>query len=236
MTRGAPWAGVILAALLAGAGHSGGPAAQEDVSEPDSLAAREAARFEAALQHLQAGEAARAVHLFRTLAVSGHGAAQFNLAILHARGVGVPLDTLEANYWAWRARLLGEDRAAALSTALLAELPVAARNTLADRLGRDLEALAEAGVYAAFMARGRVEAEIRSPARLPEAAEWLIIASAFEVPLSRDLRDGLLRELTDAQRLGVEAAAREAFPNWCRRVPPATRPASCHIPAREWDS
>ncbi|MCH2076611.1 MAG: SEL1-like repeat protein [Rhodobacteraceae bacterium] len=200
----------------------------------DQRAAEEVA-FKAAMDHLHRGEAAEAVDSFRHLAVNGHSAAQINLAILYTRGEGVPSDRLAATRWAWRARLMGDRRAASLSDALLEALPARSRNVVADRLREDLEALAAAGAFQAFLALGRLEAEVRTPPRLDDAGVWLMLAAAFEVSQARRMRDRLIAGVTDARRLSMEARAGEAFTVWCDRLTSPARPVTCPAPAMATD-
>ncbi|MEM9435485.1 MAG: hypothetical protein AAGA15_00480 [Pseudomonadota bacterium] len=186
-----------------------------------------ASDIDTALDLVRDGQAAEAVAIFRELAEAGDSTAQVNLAVMHARGEGVPLDDVEAGYWAWRARLMGDRRAALQSDMLLARLPKGARNALATRLSGDFETLARSGQSQAFVALGRLETEVRQPPKPQSAAVWLTLAAAFEVPFARTLRDAASAALSDAARLKVQSQAREAFAEWCVAVPEGTAPASC---------
>ncbi|MEM8576943.1 MAG: hypothetical protein AAGF60_03750 [Pseudomonadota bacterium] len=185
--------------------------------------------FKEAMAFLRAGAAAEAVERFSGLAQRGHSAAQVNLAILYTRGEGVPSSRIAASYWSWRARLMGDRRAIALSDALLGALPPRSRNAVADRLAPDLEELAAEGRFQAFLALGRLETEIRTPPRLDEAGVWLMLAAAFEVPRAPVVRDRLIAAEPDARRLAMEARAGAAFAEWCARLAPPLRPVSCGL-------
>ncbi|MEL6915435.1 MAG: sel1 repeat family protein [Pseudomonadota bacterium] len=189
--------------------------------------------IETALDHVRDGRAAEAVAIFRDLARAGSSVAQVNLAVMHARGEGVPLDIEEATYWAWRARLMGETRAAAPSEALLVQLPPAQREAVADRLASDLELLAEDGSFRAFVGLGLTELEVRRPADPRRASLWFTLAAAFEEPHGFALRDIALAELDERDRLRVQAEARSVFGDWCERLPLEKRPASCPAAASE---
>lgn len=188
-----------------------------------------AADLETALSLVREGYSAEAVVIFRDLALAGDSAAQVNLAVMHARGEGVPLDEIEAGYWAWRARLMGDRRAAHPSDVILAKLHRRARNRMAERLSTDLQKLAEEGKPQAFVALGRVETEIRQPPKPQTAALWFTIAAAFEVRYGRALREVATKDLSDAARLDVQLKARTTFSEWCQRVPGTARPASCPV-------
>ncbi|MEM1100235.1 MAG: sel1 repeat family protein [Pseudomonadota bacterium] len=185
--------------------------------------------LETALDHVRAGEAAEAVAIFRDLALAGDSAAQVNLAVMHARGEGVPLDIEEASYWAWRARLMGEARAAGPSEALIARLPERQRGTLATRLAADLEMLAEEGRFRAFVGLGLVELEVRMPKDPRRAALWFTLAAAFEEPHAIRLRGYALAEVAEPDRLAIQAEARTLFAEWCERLPRESVPPSCPV-------
>jgi len=192
-----------------------------------SVNAGQEARFDTALDLARSGQGAAAVAMFRQLARADDSAAQVNLAVMQARGQGVPLDEAAAAYWAWRARLAGEGRAAALSDHLMTRLTEEAREALAERLLQDLTARAEAGEMRALLGLGRVETEIRNPARPQEAALWFTLAAAFDLRHALALRDMAMRDLEPAQRLSVQARAGAEFARWCTVLAAGERPRSC---------
>jgi len=192
-----------------------------------SARAGQEARFDTALDLARGGHGAAAVAMFRQLARAGDLAAQVNLAVMLARGSGLPQDEAAAAYWAWRARLAGETRAAALSDHLMTRLTEEAREVLAERLLHDLTTQAERGEMQALVGLGRVEMEIRDPARPQETALWFTLAAAFEVRHAIVLREVALRDLDAAQRLAVQERAVTEFSRWCGALPYAARPQSC---------
>lgn len=204
---------ILLAAVLI----AGGAPAQ---TEPSS-------GFDRAVDLARQGQAAAAAALFADLSHVGNRAAQVNLAVMQARGQGLPQDDQAAAYWAWRARLAGETRAIALSDLLLERLTDTARKKLADRLTADLTALAELGAHGNFAALGRVEAQLRTPPRLEEAAVWFTIGAAFEESGAVPLREVVVGGLDTATRLAVQERAREAFAVWCAKLDSASSPATC---------
>lgn len=183
--------------------------------------------FDQAVDLARQGQAAAAAAMFADLSHVGNRAAQVNLAVMQARGQGLPQDDQAAAYWAWRARLAGETRAIPLSDLLLERLTDTARRKLADRLTADLIALAELGADGNFAALGRVEAQLRSPPRLEEAAVWFTIGAAFEESGAVPLREVVVGGLDAAARLGVQERAREAFTLWCAKLDSASRPPTC---------
>lgn len=180
-----------------------------------------------ALSLVRAGQPGEAVGILRQLAENGDTVAQVNLAVLHARGEGVPLNDMEAAYWAWRARLMGERRAVGPSDLILERLPDRARNQVAARLASDLEEIASLGQMQALVALGRLETQVRQPPRPRRAALWYTLAAAFDVPFARALREATITDLSPAVSLNVQTQALDAFADWCMRVPSSAKTASC---------
>lgn len=183
--------------------------------------------FAAAVALAKAGQYGAAKAAFETLAQQGHGAAQVNLAVLHARGLGTPQDDQRAYFWAWRARLQNQPQAIALSQHLATTLDEKTQNQVAAELSSTLEALAATGQIAALMARGRVALQVQTPANPTDALPWLNIAAAFGVPRAALLRDAVAAGLSPAQRLTAQTAARALFDEWCTKLAENGRPAAC---------
>lgn len=186
-----------------------------------------AARFSAAVEQARRGEVALAAQGFRDLAVLDHTGAQINLAVMTARGMGLPQDDLTAAYWAWRARLAGDRRAVELADHLRLQLDPALTVVLAQRLQDDLTVLADAGDLAALLALGVIAADLDSPARPVDAYVWFAIAAAFEVPKAALLRDLLAAELDQTGRRAAQEQAQTAFRDYCARLPADARIATC---------
>src|SRR6056297_481533 len=124
------------------------------------------------------------------------------------------------------ARLAGETRAAGLSDHLT-RLTQDARAALAERLLQDLTAQVGRGEMQALVGLGRIEMELRSPARLQEATLWFALAAAFEVRHAIVLREAAIRDLEPAQRLSVQERAGAEFGRLCRVLAIEDRPRSC---------
>ncbi|PWK60374.1 sel1 repeat family protein [Roseicyclus mahoneyensis] len=186
-----------------------------------NAARAEAPTFAEAMAAVEAGQAARAVAIFATLAQAGDAAAQLNLAVLTAQGRGLPQNDLDAAYWAWRARLGGLPAAVAPSDHLLARLAPEAATVLAQRLAADLDILAEEGAPLAFLALARLELQL---APLPDTARAYgaaAVAAALGVAGAEALRDALAQGLDGPARLAAQAQATARFADWCdgRAIP-----------------
>ncbi len=181
----------------------------------------EATTFAEAMAAVEAGQAARAVAIFATLAQAGDLAAQLNLAVLTAQGRGLPQNDLDAAYWAWRARLGGLPAAVAPSDHLLARLAPDATTALAQRLATDLDSLAEEGAPWAFLALARLELQLAPVSDTASAYGAAAVAAALGVAGAADLRDALAQDLDGSARLAAQAQATARFADWCdgRAVP-----------------
>lgn len=193
-----------------------------------------ASEFSDAMALHHAGRTGEAVVAFDALARSGHSAAQFNLALLHALGKGTPLDERAAYYWAWRARLSGEMTQSPLLIRKLApRLPEDTRNAVADDLARDLQTMAEAGDLPALGDLALVEMNVREPSDPETALIYASVASAFDTPMAVRLREAIAGTLDDETRLKALSQVAPAFADWCARVPAESRAATCPAPAPE---
>lgn len=171
--------------------------------------------FAAALSAVEAGDPARGVTIFTRLAEAGNAPAQLNLAVLTARGTGIPQNDLDAAYWAWRARLAGLPAAVAPSDALLRRLAPEAVQVLSARLAADLEVLAEAGADWAFLGMARLELQLSPEPDTARAYGFATLAAALSVPGSAALRDALARDLDAATRQAAQAGATARFVRLC---------------------
>lgn len=171
--------------------------------------------FAEAMAAIEAGDAARGVAIFTALAEAGDRQAQLNLAVLTARGTGIPQNDLDAAYWAWRARLAGLPEAVAPSDALLARLAPEAVLSLSERLVADMEALGADGVDWAFLALARLELQLAPQPDMARAYELATLAAALSVPGAAPLRDALARDLDAAARLAAQAQATARFQALC---------------------
>jgi len=205
------WFAVLICAVLAAPVHSVDHAAQ----------------FSAAVEQARKGELALAAQGFRDLAAQDHTGAQINLAVMIARGMGLPQDDLTAAYWAWRARLAGDRRAIDLADHLHRQLDPTLAVVLAQRLQDDLTILAETGDLSALLALGVIAADLDSPARPVDAYVWFAIAAAFDVPQAIRLRDLLAAGMDQTGRRAAQEQAQAAFDQFCAKLPAQARIATC---------
>lgn len=182
-----------------------------------ALIAEPVPNFQQAVVLAQRGETAAASAAFMSLAQTGHVVAQANLAVLYAGGVGLPQNEMEAAYWAWRARLGGETRAAGLGDRLLARLTPEMATKLAKRLTQSFTEFADAGDSAALLALGRIAAEVHQPPRPKDALVLYIVAAAFDVPHAGALRDAAASELDMKTRLAAQQMALDLFRDHCSK-------------------
>lgn len=175
----------------------------------------EASDFASALAAIEAGDPARAVAIFTELAYLGDRAAQLNLAVLTARGSGIPQNDVDAAYWAWRARLAGLPAAVEPSDVLLRRLEPEVVETLSARLAADLETLARSGESWAFLALARLELLLVAQPDLALAYERAALAAAFSVAGAAALRDALSGEIEIGDRLSAQDRATGLFRALC---------------------
>lgn len=183
--------------------------------------------FKEAIALVKDGDNVGATAAFMALAEAGNVTAQANLAVLYASGIGVPQNDLEAAYWAWLARLSGEDRAAAICDQLLTRLTPELNKILAQRLTEAFTTRADSGDRASLLALGRVAAEVHQPPRVDDAFVWYIVATAFDVQYASVFRDLLARDIDGKARSAAQQSAMEKFNEHCQRTLTLADHATC---------
>ena len=155
--------------------------------------------FEKAMSDAAAGNYGEAAAGFHKLALTGDPEAAHNLAILFASGRGLPQNSVEAAFWAWRARLAGLRQAAPLVIQLMQDLTAERQATVATRLPEPDFASAHA---------------------------WQSIAAAVDVPGAIAARNATLESTAPEHRQKVQDQAMTAFKDWCGRQA-QNAPAAC---------
>ena len=203
-------AAALIAALLGGAAT----AQTSDQLFADAMAAHKSGRL------------SEAAAMFRDLADSVHGDAQYNLAVLYYNGEGVLQSDRSAYYWAWMARFYGIADASVVVDLLTPKLTDEAKFETADKLIEDLELRIERGDLQAMLGIARVYEELAEQPDVEAAYTWRIIAAALGANGAALLRDATALMLTSEQRMAGQDAAEVLFGDWCEKAG-ADAPA-CH--------
>jgi TPR repeat protein len=182
--------------------------------------------FGTAMAEAAAGNYGAAAAGFHKLAEKGDAEAAHNLAILFASGRGLPQNSVEAAFWAWRARLAGLLQAAPLANHLMQDLTADRQAMVADRLEAALAPAAEAGDGAAMLALAAVLSAVRPQPDTATAHAWQSIAAALDVPGSIAARNATLEATAPEHRQKAQDQALTAFQGWCGRQAPKA-PAAC---------
>lgn len=182
--------------------------------------------FEKAMSDAAAGNYGEAAAGFHKLALTGDPEAAHNLAILFASGRGLPQNSVEAAFWAWRARLAGLRQAAPLVIQLMQDLTAERQATVATRLEETLTPDAEAGDGAAMLALAAVHSAARPEPDFATAHAWQSIAAALDVPGAIAARNATLESTAPEHRQKVQDQAMTAFKDWCGRQA-QNAPAAC---------
>ena len=182
--------------------------------------------FQKASAAHKAGRYAEAATLFRELAESVHGDAQYNLAVLFYKGEGVLQSDKSAFYWAWMARIYGIPDASVIIDLLDRTLTNEARFETADKLLEDLTVRIDRGDLRAMLGIARVYEELLETPDPVAAYTWRIIAAAMQVEGAALLRDATAISLSADLRMEGQAKADQLFNEWCKKAG-ADAPA-CH--------
>lgn len=174
-----------------------------------------AGSFENALDFLSEGKSSKAVAEFQTAANAGHGEAQFNLAVMMAKGDGTLQDDQQALYWAWRSRMAGVKRAVTLVEYLNTRLPGDVNTKVATDLELTYINLFEDGNAKSALAVGRIHNEIYPERNIEMAYKWFTIAAALNVKYAKAFREAVSLELDAVQRASAQTQAKATLKLWC---------------------
>lgn len=183
---------------------------------PAPAAAQPSGSLPAAIAALRAGKAPDAAAIFLSLARTGDGEAQFNLALLYLEGVGVPQNAREALYWGWRARLSGIPAAPALLARLAEAATPDLREETATRITADLEPRIAAGEGRAMLERSVLLSDLLPEPDLTGAYVWQALSAALGTPGAAGARDDTLDRIAPEDRLDAQSAAIDQLATLCK--------------------
>lgn len=132
-----------------------------------------------------------AVKLFTVLAENGEPASQYNLSLLHYKGLGTPENYQSALYWAWSAALDGYEKAPSLVDEIRDEVTDDLITDVAQSIVESLTEKAMAGDDTASIKLGKTYFSLFLEPDIKNAYIWFVIAQALSVEGS----DELLREV-----------------------------------------
>lgn len=168
-----------------------------------------------AIAALRDDRAPEAAQMLLTLARSGASEAQFNLALLYAKGFGVPQNDREALYWGWRARLAGIPAAIALIEGLQPTAPEDLRTDIAARIIDDLAPRIAAGEGRAMLERSVLLLDLLPEPDLQGAYVWQALSAALGTPNAPAARDATLARIDPKDRLAAQDATIATLRDLC---------------------
>lgn len=172
--------------------------------------------FEQAVERYKAKEFQSAFAEFYELATDEHASAQVNLAIMFAKGQGVPQNDAHALYWAWRASFSGASQAIPIIDYLTHKTIEADRVEIAKNLRFSYAARFKSGDETAALKMARTFNEVDKPRDPNLAYKWFTVAAAKDVQYAMALRETLALEILPEDRSRLQKDATETINEWCR--------------------
>jgi|TARA_B100001093_G_C26835221_1_gene1018008 hypothetical protein len=136
-------------------------------------------------------EFVEAVKLFSVLAEQGEPASEYNLSLLHYKGLGTPENYQSALYWAWSAFLDGYEKAPSLVDEIREDVTDELITEVAQSIIENLTEKAMSGDDNASIKLGKTYYSLLIEPDIKNAYIWFVIAQALSVVGS----DELLREV-----------------------------------------
>ena len=152
-----------------------------------------------------------AVRLFAALAEEGEPASQYNLSLLHYKGLGTPENYKSALYWAWNASLDGYEKAPELVEDILGDVTDKLITEVAESMIENLTAKAMAGDDEASIKLGKTYYSLVVEPDIKNAYIWFVIAQALSIEGSDEFLRKVKKEIETADLLLFQSDATATF-------------------------
>ncbi|MDG2299641.1 MAG: hypothetical protein P8L40_08510 [Planktomarina sp.] len=153
----------------------------------------------------------KAVELFSTLAEQGEPASQYNLSLLHYKGLGTPENYQSALYWAWSAFLDGYEKAPALVDSIRADVTDELITSVAESTIENLTEKAMAGDKKSSIKLGKTYYSLLIEPDIKNAYIWFVIAQALLVEGSDELLSQVKKDIETPDLLLFQTDATATF-------------------------
>lgn len=152
-----------------------------------------------------------AVRLFEALAEEGEPASEYNLSLLHYKGLGTPENYKSALYWAWNASLDGYEKAPALVDNIRDEVTDKLITEVAESIIENLTEKAMSGDDQAAIKLGKTYYSLFIEPDIKNAYIWFVIAQALSVEGSDELLSKVKKEIETPDLLLFQTDASSTF-------------------------
>jgi TPR repeat protein len=152
-----------------------------------------------------------AVKLFTTLAEQGEPASQYNLSLLHYKGLGTPENYQTALYWAWSAFLDGYEKAPSLVDDIRKDVTDELIAAVAESTVENLTNKAMSGDDKSSIKLGKTYYSLFIEPDIKNAYIWFVIAQALSVEGSDELLREVKAEIETPDLLLFQADATAMF-------------------------
>jgi len=168
-------------------------------------------KFLNAVSAVEKKDFVEAVRLFSALAEEGEPASQYNLSLLHYKGLGTPENYQTALYWAWSASLNGYEKAPLLVDNIRDDVTDELITEVADNTIENLTKKAMAGDDNASIKLGKTYYSLFVEPDIKNAYIWFVIAQALSVEGSDELLSEVKKEIETPDLLLFQADATATF-------------------------
>jgi len=152
-----------------------------------------------------------AVRLFEVLAEEGEPASEYNLSLLHYKGLGTPENYKSALFWAWNASLDGYEKAPALVDNIRDEVTDKLITEVAESIIENLTEKAMSGDDQAAIKLGKTYYSLFIEPDIKNAYIWFVIAQALSVEGSDELLSKVKKEIETPDLLLFQTDASSTF-------------------------
>ena len=177
--------------------------------------------FEEAVKAVKDKNYAHAITLFEAQAKIPRHDAQHNLAVLLNAGKGRPRNYVEALFWSWQAQLGGIEDAKDLASDIVDLLPPKVVDEVRDRVGEALQERIDANDLRAIPQFASYHITIPTEPDYDNAYIWYSIATAINMPETRDARDDAESQIDSKNLVELQIKTQSLFEKYKFKPLPA---------------
>ena len=169
--------------------------------------------FENAVSLYKKNDYKKALKKFIKLSEMGNAKSQYNLAVIHYKGLGTPQNFKKAYYWSMMSQLNGQKEAKKLLNRSESQINDANKEEIDNEVKENLEKAINEGDTFAILPLAKWYLSIPKRPDYNNSYLWLSVASALNIKNSTKARNILIKEIKEKDLDDIQKEANEIYTN-----------------------
>ena len=169
--------------------------------------------FENAVSLYKKNDYKKALKKFIKLSEMGNAKSQYNLAVIHYKGLGTPQNFKKAYYWSMMSQLNGQKEAKKLLNRSKSQINDANKEEIDNEVKENLEKAINEGDTFAILPLAKWYLSIPKRPDYNNSYLWLSVASALNIKNSTKARNILIKEIKEKDLDDIQKEANEIYTN-----------------------